>query len=308
MQSRFKLRRAFTLIELLVVIAIIGLLMALLLPAIQRVREAANRMRCSNNLKQILLAVHNLHNDYNVLPPFSAPCAAQVNVNPGCAISLDGPYKGYNYTVHAFLLPYIELDNLYRQMSPNGYGGGRYYEVIRLYLCPSDPSVAGGKCMTTYGGANNWGAASYGANYNVFGWHNSSAVPRETVIPASIPDGTSNTMFFTELYGTCGWTNDLSFAYGSLWADANSVWRPVVCTNVSNKNPASGYTNCLTFQVQPHYLRNCDPARAQSPHTGGINVALGDGAVRFVSAGVSPTTWANACHPADGNPLGSDWQ
>lgn len=295
----------FTLIELLVVIAIIGLLMALLLPAIQRVREASNRMRCGNNLRQILIATHNLHNDYNVLPPFSAPCA---DVTTSCRITLTGPFQGYNYTVHAFLLPYIEMDNLYRQMSPSGYGGGRYYEVIRLYLCPTDPSIANGKCMTTYGGANSWGAASYGANYNVFGWHNNTGVPRATTIPANIPDGTSNTMFFTEMYGTCGWTNNLSFAYGSLWADANSVWRPVVCTNVSNKNPASGYTNCLLFQVQPHYLRNCDPARAQSPHTGGINVAMGDHSVRFVSVNVSATTWANACHPADGNPLGSDWQ
>ncbi|MCS7168302.1 MAG: DUF1559 domain-containing protein [Gemmatales bacterium] len=283
--------------------------MALLLPAIQRVREAANRMRCSNNLRQILIATHNLHNDYQVLPPFSAPCAEWVNVSPHCAITLTGPYQGFNYTPHMFLLPYIEMDNLYKLMSPNLYGGGYYGEVIRVYLCPSDPSVANGRCMTTNGGANHWGAASYGANYNVFGWHNNTGIPRATSIPANIPDGTSNTMFFTEMYGTCGFGGVLNSAstYGSLWADANSIWRPVVCTNVSSKNPASGYTNCLLFQVRPHYVNNCDPARAQSPHTGGINAAMGDHSVRFVSASVSATTWANACHPADGNPLGSDW-
>jgi hypothetical protein len=69
----------------------------------------------------------------------------------------------------------------------------------------------------------------------------------------------------------------------------------------------TGYTQCLKFQAQPIWNKGCDPARAQSGHTQGINVCLGDGSIRFVAAGISPATWANACNPADGLVLGNDW-
>src|SRR5437870_553577 len=112
--------RGFTLIELLVVIAIIAVLIGLLLPAVQKVREAAARMTCTNNLKQIGIATHMLAETYGILYP---PTAAQssgsgvAGTPPGNAIGLKGPYYGTNYTLYAVLLPFLEQDSIYRQMS-----------------------------------------------------------------------------------------------------------------------------------------------------------------------------------------------
>src|SRR5262249_55458612 len=107
-----------------------------------------------------------------------------------------------------------------------------------------------------------------------------------------------------------------------LWSDSNSTWRAVFCVNdisqeaqtpsatatgLSGPNLVSFGSRCLMFQVQPNWLNTCIPWQAQSPHAGGINVCLGDGSVRFLSAGMSVTTWQNACDPQDGGPLGGDW-
>src|SRR6476660_224790 len=117
------LRGGFTLIELLVVIAIIAILIALLVPAVQKVREAAARTQCTNNLKQVGLAAHGLHDAYKVLPPFAANCADPAVGT--CSITLNGPYKGKVYTGLGFLLPHVEQDNVYYAQTPTGYGGGQ---------------------------------------------------------------------------------------------------------------------------------------------------------------------------------------
>ncbi|HMP18492.1 MAG TPA: DUF1559 domain-containing protein, partial [Gemmatales bacterium] len=117
-------RQAFTLIELLVVIAIIALLMALLLPAIQKVREAANKMLCASNLRQIAIASHNYHNDYNKLPPgFLGPDRAGSTVPPA------------GVGVLVYLLPYLELDNIFKQLV-DGTGGSASTIPINLKISP----------------------------------------------------------------------------------------------------------------------------------------------------------------------------
>jgi prepilin-type N-terminal cleavage/methylation domain-containing protein len=133
-------RNAFTLIELLVVFAIMGLLLAMLLPAVQKVREAANKMLCASNLRQIALAAHHYHNDYNVLPP------GYLGWLPGMTIN-QAQYTG----VLVFLLPYLEADNLYKQTTGLGtvttFGPTSLtlppnqavaQNKIKLFQCPSD--------------------------------------------------------------------------------------------------------------------------------------------------------------------------
>ncbi|MBI1833156.1 MAG: DUF1559 domain-containing protein [Planctomycetes bacterium] len=293
-------RRGFTLIELLVVIAIIAILIGLLLPAVQKVRAAAARAQCASNLKQIGIALHNLHDTYKSFPPVMAPSAtSQINL-PGT------PFNGpYGYTIFHWMLPHLDQVPIWNSLIPtnNTYGGIQYDKVIPVLLCPADGSTLNGKCQTSYGGANAWGATNYGANYLALGNPKQGNTIAANKISANFPDGLSGTVLFAEVYGTCGWTNDITFMYGSLWADSNSIWRGLICTNQSSKTPAgAGYFACNRFQVQPNWRTQCDPSVAQSPHSDGINVLMGDGSVHFVTSGISNAAWAAACDPRDGTP------
>src|SRR5262249_8320419 len=146
----------FTLIELLVVIAIIAVLIGLLLPAVQKVRDAAARMQCTGNLKQISLALHNYASSYeSKLPPLTS------SVNGGC---------GVNASLLFVLLPYVEQDPLYRigmatgrdSWTGNLPGGGKLSaQVIKTFLCPSDPTSRGGFPSNLGSGPNDFAGTNY---------------------------------------------------------------------------------------------------------------------------------------------------
>ncbi len=312
-------RAGFTLIELLVVIAVIAILIALLLPAVQKVREAANRTRCQNNLKQMGLALHNLADTNGQLPPACAPSSSSTISYGGSA------YTGaVGWTVFDWLLPFIEQDNLYRMANrsnqttiagPNG--ATRIYQVpIATYLCPTEPVASGpngyGMGGTTNGGQNGWSYGNYAANYYVFGNPDGSDQYRREQgsnrLPVVFKDGTSNVVVFGERYNSCGSGGDpnSSTTYGNDWSDSDSVWRPVFCLDNSSKTASSaGYPACAMFEVQPHWFNSCTNYRLQSPHAGGMHVGIGDASVRFVSQNIQPATWSNACDPRDGNVI--DW-
>lgn len=305
-------RPAFTLVELLVVIAIIGILVALLMPALQSARGVARRMTCQNNMKQVGAAVHSINSTRRVLPPLAARCAdPDLSNNPGntrpwdyCFTPTDTPYGRHHYTMFAFLLPYLEQRQVYEKLTAKGYAGGQYFVVLPILLCPSDPSIRKGKNTTRYGGAWNWGASCYGGNNYVFGDPTAGTTFGQTR-SASIRDGASNTIFFAEMYGTCGSSGNQDVLWGSLWADANSIWRPGFNLG-RNKGGYSvrDYPPAPMFQVAPDFINTCDPERPQAAHPIGQNVCLGDGSVHFFAGIMDETTWARLCDPRDGEVVG----
>jgi prepilin-type N-terminal cleavage/methylation domain-containing protein len=307
--------RAFTLVELLVVIAIIAVLVGLLLPAVQKVREAANRISCGNNLRQIVLASHMCNDTYRQLPPMFGKFGSLVGewrnwippvydtttsppklVKPGF---WDGPTI-YGSPVTAHLLPFLEQDPFYQQASnwSKGYvpgpenppTWGENNDTFRgtpfaVYRCPSDPSLP----------ITSWGAGNYAANYQVFslnsrdGWQGAAALPR------SIPDGLSNTILFGERYYGCG-------GGGSYWAAGNYNVAVMAMFAYAVTGPAS------IFQTSPTPWQSaCNPLLAQTPHPAGMMAALADGSVRPISSAMSGSTWWAACTPIGNDIQGADW-
>ena len=331
-------RRAFTLIELLVVIAIIAILIGLLLPAVQKVREAAARMQCTNNLKQIGLALHNYH-DVNQHFPAGY---ADGNTNPSSTPDNDvGPGWGWA----SFLLPYVEQDNVYRQIDftkPVGSGVNAAISqlTLKVHQCPSDPyqdpfpvydstfttpiaTVAHGN----YVGCNGWmecyynaGGAGTGTGSGADGLTGGGGQAGNGLFYrnsrtrfADITDGTSNTIVVGERSGNHSpstWT-------GAVTGGRCPAWMAAQPPSPYSPPPGPAYDNADFDEALVLAHGNAthvpsadfpifDSDTFYSTHAGrGANFLFGDGSVHFLNGGIDPYTFQHMCTIAGGEVIGN---
>jgi prepilin-type N-terminal cleavage/methylation domain-containing protein/prepilin-type processing-associated H-X9-DG protein len=333
-------RRAFTLIELLVVIAIIAILIALLVPAVQKVREAASVTQCSNNLKQIGLALHSYHDTYKLFPPGYV----DRNTDPTSTPDNDqGPGWGWA----SFLLPYLEETNVYKQIDFNqGVGVGSNVAVcqtqLAVFVCPSDAypdnfpvhdssftapiaTVAHGnyvgcngweECFSNSGGAGT-GTGETGADGLVGGGGMSGTglfYRNSRDNTASITDGLSSTIVAGERSGNHSpstWTGAVTGGRCPAWM-ANQPPTPYA------PPPGPAYDNAdfdealvLSHGNATHVpsadFPIYDPDTFYSMHSPqGANFLFGDGSVHFLTTNIDPYTYQHLCTIAGGETLG-DW-
>ncbi len=331
-------RRGFTLIELLVVIAIIAILIALLLPAVQQAREAARRTQCKNNLKQIGLALHNYHDTHTKFPP----SRLNVGMVGWGGPAQGGPAKYTNASGWTMLLPFFEQANLYAAYKPNeaaswSYVYGAYapsdvagnpdnnYNVVKTklagLLCPTDSNndyfYTSSNQYYSVSAANPGGART---NYDFNVWYGEYyyqgySLKDQLMDPtntfsqramfgsswsidiAAVRDGTSNTVAVSETIREV-W-NGVPPAWGHaghVQVGVDLAWYPINCWVYNNNDPAYLYMKKIG--------RLANWATAGSLHTGGSQVLLADGSVRFLSENIDTTTRQNLHYRADGRVLG----
>lgn len=304
-QSRRRATRAFTLIELLVVIAIIGVLVALLLPAVQQAREAARRSQCRNNLKQIGLALHNYHDAFQTFP--------QAAFWKDYRTGVTNPTRCFTWIT--MLLPYIDQAPLYNTMNfslplwgqLDSSGAQLGSKKVPVLLCPSDPGFQGGTnphqlAWTNYAGTEGYDWWFRG-NHPISGMFNLNVC----VKIADIVDGTSNTISVGEC-STQGFQPNnnvpghLHMGGGIPRTDGqnNAVFRSALVATDTNNDVAGAYGllhpdgsaggfwwRAGPYAMQPTYLHcfgmNNNWPGASSRHVGGGHFLMADGAVKFLS-------------------------
>jgi len=298
-------RSAFTLIELLVVISIIAILIGLLLPAVQKVREAAARIQSANNLKQLGLATAAYESSNGILPP-----AFNYDNDParGWPFVAQPTRFGNAYgTYFFFMLPYIEQDNVFRNLGANGTNAyvGANAQFIKTYSAPADESAS----QQTI---NGFGIGSYAVNYRVTGNKNGLVSLSQSDIPQwdtplkmiDIKDGVSNTLLLVEKRGLC----QSGSANGNLWAYGNwgTQWTAVFGT-LEASTPTFTGASSMPPQAQPTDI-NCNPRQPSGFYSGGISqVCMCDGSVRTVTSTISQNTWRIVMGPSEREVVPLDW-
>jgi type II secretory pathway pseudopilin PulG len=281
-------RAAFTIIELLFVVAIIAMLIGLLLPAVQKIREVAARTQTHSHLMQLAMALHAVNDAAGQLPPPT------------------GKFGQVNANLHVHLLPYIEQDNLYRQIVGGLPLAKQQENAVALYGSPQDPTLPANGVGTSYA-ANlrafdktgvAMGKAGFQTAFKPSGLGGSS-------IPDTFTDGASNTISFATRYATCLPAENAGpiFFTNSCLTGYSPFFGCLANNRVASFEKVAGQI----FQPGP-IDNNCNPdwtPQGYSIH--GISVALFDGSVRMVHPFITPATWAAACQPNDGIPLGEDW-
>jgi prepilin-type N-terminal cleavage/methylation domain-containing protein/prepilin-type processing-associated H-X9-DG protein len=306
-----KRRSAFTLVELLVVIAIIGTLVALLLPAVQKVREAANRMKCSNNLKQLALAAHHCHDTTGAFP------AGYAN-----GISPESPTTPTflrRWSWIAMLTPYLEQTNIYNTLDlklplysdPQGdvfpvnqFGVN---QVVATLFCPSDSQT---KIDPSFGPTNYVACLGDGANGGPRQNSDGIFFNNSHIKIADILDGTSNTAMFSETLLGRGDTPptdptqvDVRYTYGTLHANepVTAAIAASITTFATDRGSRWADGECQYSLYDHHYppdatvwdavLIEYSWKAARSHHSQGVNVAFADGSVHFITDGVDLAVW-----------------
>ena len=301
-------RHAFTLIELLVVIAIIAILIALLVPAVQKVRAAAARLQCQNNLKQIGLALHNYHDGSKRFPSgIMVPLgAASGEVTPAsCPKCSDAPIANHWGSWLTWILPFMDQGSLYEQLTltsreyaysngPNSFGA----TVIPAYICPMDYVPLQTIQYNTY----YFGVNSYFGNAGTIAWPVSSAslngvlYYNSSVRITDITDGASNTFLAGERYSKDPTMIDTDLADWRGWA-----W--------TNYNSGGDNLADTSWPINSHAsVIGQDPRKCNfgSGHSGGANFVLCDGSVHFVSDQMPIVTLQRLSVPNDGHPVQID--
>jgi prepilin-type N-terminal cleavage/methylation domain-containing protein len=326
-------RKAFTLIELLVVIAIIGLLMSLLLPAIQRAREAANRMRCSSNLTQIALAFHNFHNDHNYFPTAGAYLGSGTATQSWTVVANSPSLSYYTPSVNvgqilpgrsqrlgwAFqILPYIELGTTYNNWptSPSSPTLGLLATPVPLYYCPSRrrPELYGGKAQTDYAGNGGvfvdpplTGTPPTPDESQMVGLLKPSAF-RPINMMSDVPDGLSNTILLGEKWvirnlmeSGADWDQGYwpGYNYSTIrWCGGQTTIPP------SPPSPPAQWPPQQDL-LSPNPTSTMPMTAFGGPHVGSVNAVMGDRSIRRIRFSADLYVFFYLCNRADGKSI--DW-